>query len=194
MNKGLFILFFIFLLTGSSGYLPAKSFLEKPYSVSFVLLLKDTGVITEAADFWTGPPDMASSMVFLKLAKGTEVEILSRENDYYKVMHRNLIGYVEKRVVKVAGAEEEAPALPAEELITRGSDKAKRETAPAAPLWHKVTKATSLRAAPDSQAKVYVRLYDGYRVQVLENSGRWWWKVRYKGREGWAKAALLERE
>jgi|GEM_PF-5433988 len=188
------ILALAFLLLLSSGAMApsAVAFPAGNTSPGFLEMKHKTGVIKKSAEFWTGPPHLESSMVFLKLGAGTEVEILGREAVYLKVMHRNLIGYVEKRLVRVLTAEQEK-AVPSPKSMAAKAEK--KETVEAAVYGlHTVTRETSLRAAAEAQARVYVRLKEGYRVEVLENSGRWWWKVRYKDRVGWAKRALLKKE
>jgi hypothetical protein len=57
-----------------------------------------------------------------------------------------------------------------------------------------VTQSTSLRVQPDSQSGVILRLRPDDRLEVLDDSGKWWWKVRHEGKTGWAKAALLRAE
>lgn len=55
-----------------------------------------------------------------------------------------------------------------------------------------LTKATSLRTAPDSKARVMRRLQPKDQVEVLEMTNKWWWKVRFNGKTGYAKALLLK--
>jgi SH3-like domain-containing protein len=55
-----------------------------------------------------------------------------------------------------------------------------------------VSKATSFRTGPDSKARVLLRFEPGDQVIVLDDSGEWWWKVSFDGKEGWVKRQLLE--
>lgn len=56
-----------------------------------------------------------------------------------------------------------------------------------------MTESTSLRVGPHHTTDVILRLRPGYEVEVLEQTGRWWWKVRYQDRVGYAKSFLMER-
>lgn len=163
----------------------------------------DTGVLLETAEFWVNMPMDENASPLLRISKGTKLKILERGDFYFKVIHRNLVGYVEQRVVNVIEA---VPAEPADQLVARGVDlpdavEEKKVEMPSFEVAfeeeeapdYMVTKETSLRQQPDSKARVLVRLPYGGKLKVLDSSGKWWWKVEYKGRTGWAKAALLER-
>lgn len=52
--------------------------------------------------------------------------------------------------------------------------------------------ATSLRKEPTHTSPVLLRFETGDQVELLEKTDEFWWKVRYKGKTGFAKAALLE--
>lgn len=54
-----------------------------------------------------------------------------------------------------------------------------------------VTKRTSLRQEGASKAKVLTRLAEGTKVELLERSSFYWWRVRHDGEVGYVKAALL---
>lgn len=56
----------------------------------------------------------------------------------------------------------------------------------------KVKAATSLRAEATHTARTLLRFDAGNKVELLEKTDAFWWKVRYKGKIGYAKAALLE--
>ncbi|MCB0550247.1 MAG: tetratricopeptide repeat protein [Phaeodactylibacter sp.] len=58
--------------------------------------------------------------------------------------------------------------------------------------FFQVTKATSLRERPTSSSSVLRRLAEGDRLQVIEKTEYYWWKVRDNGRTGYVKAQLLE--
>lgn len=57
-----------------------------------------------------------------------------------------------------------------------------------------ITTATSLRRDADSRSKVILRLQPGDRVEMLETTDQWWWKIRFKGKTGYAKALLMQQE
>lgn len=58
--------------------------------------------------------------------------------------------------------------------------------------FFQVSKATSLREGPTSSSKVLRRLAVGDRLQVIEKTEYYWWKVKDNGRIGYVKAQLLE--
>lgn len=153
------------------------------------LLEEKKGVVQKTTVFWIGFPEDANAMAFLKIPPGTEVEILGVEKEFFKIEHRSLIGFVEQEDVKLT-----APATP--EALTEEVQEPQTVNVTnrkAADNLYLVTKRTSLRTEPDSRAHVILRLPVDGQLKVLESSGKWWWKVRYKGKTGWAKAALLKR-
>lgn len=70
---------------------------------------------------------------------------------------------------------------------------AKRKPATSSYGSFRVTKATSLRERPTSSSGVLRRLAPGDKLQVLEKSERYWWKVSDNGRVGYVKALLLKK-
>lgn len=56
---------------------------------------------------------------------------------------------------------------------------------------YKITEATSLREGPTHTTRILARFNSGDAVEVLEKTDEFWWKVRYKGKVGYAKAAAL---
>ncbi len=149
---------------------------------------EDTGLILAAADFWINLPDEKNASPFLKITPGTKVKILAREKEYFRIEHRNLMGYVRKEHVKILGDE----PVPAEAAPNSGTS-----SPPGAgdiTTRYVLTKATSLRSQPDSKASVLLRFAPGDKVEVLESTGKYWWKVRFRNRTGWAKSALLKKE
>lgn len=57
---------------------------------------------------------------------------------------------------------------------------------------YEITDPTSLREGPHHTHPVIMRFNAGDRVEVLEKTDAYWWKVRYRGRVGYVKAALLQ--
>ncbi|MCB0571153.1 MAG: SH3 domain-containing protein [Phaeodactylibacter sp.] len=167
-----------------------------------------TGVLLKEATLWVGHPKGHSAMAFLKIAEGTMVKILGLEEGYYRVNHRDVIGYVEQKLVKVLDSTPDsgvkgttgtiiasAPRGPSPATTQASEEKARPASKPAETTEagdYLVTQETSLRAAPDHRSKVLVRLPVGGQVHFLERTDRYWWKVEYDGRTGWAKCALLK--
>jgi tetratricopeptide (TPR) repeat protein len=56
---------------------------------------------------------------------------------------------------------------------------------------YKLVNATSLREGPVHTTRVLLRFTAGNQVEVLEKTDDLWWKVRFKGKVGYAKAAML---
>lgn len=50
-----------------------------------------------------------------------------------------------------------------------------------------------LRATPEVQSAVVVSVPAGEKTEYLQNSGPFWWKVRWSGQEGWLLRALVEK-
>ncbi len=57
-----------------------------------------------------------------------------------------------------------------------------------------ITKKTSLREFGTSKSKVLKRLNVKTEVIILDNSGKFWWKVRSNGKTGWVKKHLLKKK
>jgi hypothetical protein len=57
-----------------------------------------------------------------------------------------------------------------------------------------LTDETSLREGPHHTHKIITRFRPGDRVELLEKTERLWWKVRFKGLIGYAKALLMTNE
>lgn len=55
-----------------------------------------------------------------------------------------------------------------------------------------VTEATSLREGASHETRVLLRFPVGAKVQVVDKTAALWWRVRYLGRVGYVKAALLK--
>ena len=160
-----------------------RSVLEDPY-----------GVVTQATTLWIGVPGTADAMAFLRIPEGTQVRILEDASKYYKIAHNELIGYVDRSHIQPAGTKN--IALSASEANPQAKPTLTKKESPkptySASSSYVVTQVTSLRTGPDSQNQVILRLPEGAGVEVLEKTGKYWWKVTYKGKTGWAKAALLQ--
>ncbi|GJM32568.1 MAG: hypothetical protein DHS20C18_15690 [Saprospiraceae bacterium] len=172
------------------------------------------GILLETASLWIGLPDERSAMVLAKIPAGTRVKILGLEKQYYKVIHKHLIGYLDQRVV---GIFEESTKKYRPQPVVYSENKAesnnnissekqpshedKTEKEPTNPTLVStpkkgsfvVTKATSLREYPDSKSQVFIRFKPGAEIhKVLDKSNKYWWLVEYKGHTGWVKCALLK--
>ncbi len=78
-------------------------------------------------------------------------------------------------------------------IVSKVLKSAKLPAAESAPTGDRyvLKEATSLREGSDHTTRVLLRFEAGDRVELLEKTDRWWWKVQYKGKIGYVKAALL---
>ncbi len=159
------------------------------------------GILLETANLWLGLPEERNAMVLAKLPAGTKVKILDKKQQYYRVIHKTLIGYVDRQVIGLVGnnLKDFQPEPIADEQETPPQDSAPVTTidveTPVQETAYFITKATSLRASPTSKARVYLRFApDDKIVTVLDKADRYWWQVEYKGRTGWVKCALLQKK
>lgn len=163
--------------------------------------IDDLGILIRAATFWIGLPEKPGAMAYLIVPEGTVVKILGEEGAYFRVNHKDLIGYLEQKLVqRVEPDLEPDPERPVNVEPPFPRTISENRPAPyAAPMkastdYFVVTEKTSLRESPDSQAEVLLRLSVDAKMEVLDSSGKYWWKVQYNGRTGWVKSALLRKE
>lgn len=161
----------------------------------------ELGILVQAATFWIGLPEKPGAMAYLIVPEGTVVKILGEEGAYFRVNHKDLIGYLEQELVqRVEPDLEPDPERPVNVEPPFPRTISENRPAPyAAPMkartdYFVVTEKTSLRESPDSQAEVLLRLSVDAKMEVLDSSGKYWWKVQYNGRTGWVKSALLRKE
>lgn len=164
-------------------------------------LVEELGILLKSATFYIGIPEKSGAMAYLKIPEGTIVRILEAEGAYYRINHKDLIGYVEQKLVKkvppAAETAKESPTVgnvpPPQKPVPDKSPEptvAKKSVSAS----YLVTEKTSLRADPDSEAEVLLRLPVDGKVIVLDNTGKYWWKASYNGKTGWVKCALLRKE
>ncbi|MBK8490691.1 MAG: SH3 domain-containing protein [Saprospirales bacterium] len=173
-------------------------YIGTPASSSASGKLEEFGVLLKSTTFWIGTPEEEGAMAYLKIPQGTKVKILSEEGKYYRINHKDLIGYVESKSVRkvIPGSEDPSPTVSKPAPPAHEKPKTVKPSLPSSSGtgYYRVMDRTSLREGPDSDATVLLRLPEGDRVEVLESSGKYWWKVKYKTTTGWAKAALLREE
>lgn len=71
------------------------------------------GRVTVKAKFWLGRPDEDGAMALLHIDPDTEVDLLEPAGAYYKIQHRELIGFVERDRIAVLEPEEASPVASA---------------------------------------------------------------------------------
>ena len=69
-----------------------------------------TGRIIAKAKFWLGRPDEEGAMALLHIDPDTKVDLLEPTGAYYKVKHRELIGFVKRDCITVLEPEADSPA------------------------------------------------------------------------------------
>ena len=60
--------------------------------------------------------------------------------------------------------------------------------------FYMLTAKTSLRLGPSASERVLLRFSEGDRVDLISKTNVFWWRVQFKGKVGFVKAALLEPE
>ncbi|MBR9920224.1 MAG: SH3 domain-containing protein [Bacteroidetes bacterium] len=153
-----------------------------------------------------------TSEVLRTLQAGDVVVLYDKENyKWWYVAHESRGGWIESLYLAPFEAAE-ISALPAdadvdvEEVIP---ELEKEETAepvaeqnthskPTEPLnslgTYRLVESTGMRAGPNQKSDNITRLRTGYEVELLERTNKYWWKVRYKDKVGYAKAAKLASE
>ncbi len=165
---------------------------------------EEFGVLLETANLWVGIPEERNAMVLARIPVGTKVKILEIKKHYYRVMYKNLVGYLDQQKVGLIGEnllkfqaqieQTEDVSLSPQLLQTSTAKPVVQNTITTVPNY-RVTKATSLREFPDSKAHVFLRFTKGDQIlKVLDASDRYWWKVEFRGHIGWVKCALLDKQ
>lgn len=117
--------------------------------------------------------DASSSAILLKIPEGANVKVIdSSHNQWWLVHYKGRTGYARSSDLNYSN----------DVLVARS----------VASKTRLVTKATSFRKSPDSKAGVILRFTPGDKVIVLDDSGKWWWKVSFDGQQGWVKRQLLQ--
>lgn len=131
-----------------------------------------------------------SSAILLDIPKDAAIKVIHPNfNNWAFIEYKGIRGYVVSgrfAAVTAVIPKTEEPKIPDPEVT------GPQEIVTAATPTHSLIQSTSLRAGPDGKAKVLKRFAPGDQVTVLDNSGEWWWKVNFNGREGWVKRRLLE--
>ncbi|MCB0706509.1 MAG: SH3 domain-containing protein [Saprospiraceae bacterium] len=56
---------------------------------------------------------------------------------------------------------------------------------------YRLSESTGMHSGPNQESENITRLRTGFEVELLERTNKYWWKIRYKGNVGYAKAAKL---
>jgi uncharacterized protein YgiM (DUF1202 family) len=133
-----------------------------------------------------------SSAILTNLSPGTKVKVVENKNSTWTMVHvQGRTGYLQKvklnarpTATSASSSTSASTSAPAKETVRSSSGR--RGT-------HTLTKATSLRKEPDGKASVLLRFAPGDQVEVIDDSGEWWWEATFKGKRGWVKRRLLEK-
>lgn len=132
-----------------------------------------------------------SSAVLTRPPSGTKVKVVDDRSSVWLMVHyQGVTGYLRK--INLSATAPPAASPPAASPPT-SVPQITRSEAPRAKGTHTLTTATSLRKEADGKARVLLRFEPGDQVEVLDNSGEWWWEVTFKGKRGWVKRRLLEK-
>lgn len=132
-----------------------------------------------------------------RLTGGTNVKIENYENEFWKVTLDNGIeGYVWDGAIYRTSAMIRLKERVNSEIKIRKEKQKQTQIHIQTQKntiynYYFLTDKTSLRSFPDSKSNVLKRFSGGERVNVLDYSGDWWWKVDYLGQIGWVKKRLL---
>lgn len=137
-------------------------------------------------------PSTASAVV-TRLPAGTEVKVVEDNNSSWTMVHvQGHTGYLQKTKLNAKPGLTAPPPSP-EVSAPAPSSYSTASTPPRNKGTHTLTTATSLRKAPDGKAKVLLRFAPGDQVEILDDSGEWWWEAKFNGKRGWVKRRLLEK-
>lgn len=136
----------------------------------------------------------SSSAVLTYLPSGTEVKVVDNNGMSWTMVHfQGRTGYVQKAKLNARPTPASVPSAP----ITSAPAVASNSVAKASNGKggsHILIKATSLRKAPDGKSKVLLRFAPGDQVEIIDDSGEWWWEATFKGKKGWVKRRLVEKK
>jgi len=145
----------------------------------------------------------AESTMIRRMFSGTTVKLREKVNsnwwkvswgaktgfmqpEAFELSNKQYTGVVAQTNISVPSQVEPAPQPNAPETSTFAE-----ETIPLESFF--VTEPTSFRREATHKSGVILRFEAGDKVDLLEKTDRWWWKVKFKGSAGWVKAALLEK-
>ncbi len=62
----------------------------------------------------------------------------------------------------------------------------------ASTIWvYEIDSDVNMRKGPDNKKKILRTVAGGEKVQVLEKTNEWWWKVEYQGTEGYIASSFI---
>jgi SH3-like domain-containing protein len=186
-------------LTNYEEAFPEYSFVKPSPADRQPTLEKQTLIIQQETSLRAGPS--SDFAVLTRLTPNEKVELLEKTNSlWWKVKYGTQTGYVkafllkDKRV-KVTPPASNDPAFLQEEAKSVEPELEPEEVAPTdiTPRFSAfyLTQETSLRTQPNSQSSVLLRFAPNDKVEVLEETNRFWWKVQIGGEVGFVKAHLL---
>lgn len=134
-----------------------------------------------------------SSAIVTRLPAGTEVKVVEDNNPSWTMVHvQGRTGYLQK--AQLNARPEAIVSSPSPEVSAPAPSSYSTVSTPTGNKGsHTLTAATSLRKEPDGKAKVLLRFAPGDQVEILDDSGEWWWEATFNGKRGWVKRRLLEK-
>ena len=116
-----------------------------------------------------------------KLQGGTEVQVLGKEGDFYKIDFNGKDGYVAKEYLDVEGEEPE-PAEEETESNAAGLSEGSKIT---------LDSTVNIRSKMDTDSSKVAVAYAGDEVTVVMSYSEGWTKVKFGKKEGYIKTDLL---
>lgn len=125
----------------------------------------------------------SNTRVITVIPKGAKVDAsYDFLNKWWKVSYNGYVGYASSNyLAKTNGSGDRYGSLSGYSSYTHTSYGT-----------YRLIQKTSLRTGPGSEYGVILRFDTSDRVTVIDNSGKWWWKVMYNGNIGWVKSRLLK--
>lgn len=127
-----------------------------------------------------------SSAIKAKIPPETRVKFIRSYRDgWWEVFYEGKTGYI-------SFAELDPGVIQANEKVELDREK-KTGSNSSANNQYTISSRTSLRAKPNSQSTVIQRLGVGTPIQILNKANKYWWQVKYQGKQGWVKSALINK-
>ena len=159
-------------------------------AIPFSLTFGATGEIDGNAVRLRSEPTTDSKIIML-LEKGKKVEILSKENDWYKVKVSNSTGYVSESLIKNI-SEEVVTAVATPEAVKPVATPTVDQTNENVKILAVIGSTVNLRKEPSTSAKVLGKVVEGDNlISEGKTEDGEWYKVKFGDIEGYVFAEYV---
>ena len=126
----------------------------------------------------------SSSAVIERVAVGTVMEVIEETNKYWwRVNINGQEGYIKAAYL--------TPSAEGAMNYSSSSSSVEEDSSGTGTYYFLIEK-TSLRSGATSSSEVVLRFRAGDEVELIDKTTKYWWKVNFKGKTGYVKAAKLE--